>query len=188
MVVRWRRGRVRVEGEDVVELLVARHREVEQLIDAYEQSTTGPEDGEAILAELRRLLSIHEAVEEQLVHPLVRRQLPDGHRLAVEVVGQEQECREMLARIQDTAPGSDDRAEMVQRLFQCVRHHAQTEETAVFPLLRLHLGPRERMRLGAMVERAERLAPTHAPSLPAGNVVGMPVVRMLDRVRDRARR
>lgn len=188
LLVRRMRRR-RVEGEDVVDLLTARHREVAELIDAYEHATTPADDRDAILAELRRLLSIHEAVEEQLVHPLVRRELPDGHRLAVDVLEQEQEAKDMLARIAEAEPGSDDHAELVRRLIEGVRRHAQTEETNVFPLLRLRLGPRERMRLGAMVERAERLAPTHPhPRAPStAPVVGIPVMGVLDRARDRVR-
>jgi hemerythrin-like domain-containing protein len=185
-----RRGRGRLEGEDVVELLTARHRELQKLVEEYERATGDPQERPAILAELRQLLSIHEAVEQQLVHPLVRRQLPDGHRLAVEILDQEQAGALLLARIEETQPGTVEREELVRALFDAVRRHVDTEETAVFPLLRLHLGPRERMRLGAMVERAERLAPTHphphAPTTPAGNVVGMPVVR--SRTRHRARR
>ncbi len=186
----WRR-RNPLEGEDVVELLLARHREAEQLMDEWERSTTVPEVRADAIRQLRRRLSIHESVEEQLVHPLVRRQLPDGHRLVVEVLAQEQEAKELLAAIEDAQPGSDDHEELVRRLFEGVRRHAHTEETMVFPALRLHLGPRERMRLGAMVERAERLAPTHphphAPSTGPG-VAGIPVVGVLDRARDRVRR
>jgi hemerythrin superfamily protein len=185
------RGRTAPQGQDVVDLLLARHRQVEQLIADHEQATD-PATRQARLQELRRRLSIHEAVEEQLVHPLVRRQLPDGHRIAAEVLAQEQEAKELLAALEATAPGTDEHEELVRRLFVGVRHHAVTEETEVFPALRLHLGPRERMRLGAMVERAERLAPTHphphAPNTPPGNVVGMPVVGVLDRARDRVRR
>jgi hemerythrin superfamily protein len=188
MAIRRRRGRAALEGEDAVELLLARHRQTERLIDEYERATGDPSRRQAVLAELRRLLSIHEAVEEQLVHPLVRRALPDGHRLAVEVLDQKQQAKRLLAGIEESAPGTDDREELVRRLFEGVRRHIQTEETAVFPLLRLHLGPRERMRLGAMVERAERLAPTHPHrDAPPGNVVGMPVVGRLDRARHRAR-
>lgn len=185
----WRRRRP-AEGEDVVDLLLARHREAERLMDDYSDSTTVPAVRADAIARLRRRLSIHEAVEEQLVHPLVRRQLPDGHHLVVEVLAQEQGAKELLARLEDADPGSDDFEELVRRLFERVRKHVQTEETMVFPALRLHLGPRERMRLGAMVERAERLAPTrphpHAPSSGPG-VAGIPVVGVLDRARDRVR-
>lgn len=189
LVRAWRR-REPVEGQDVVELLLSRHREAERLMDDYSDSTTVPAVRADAIARLRRRLSIHEAVEEQLVHPLVRRQLPDGHHLVVEVLAQEQGAKELLARLEDADPGSDDFEELVRRLFERVRKHVQTEETMVFPALRLHLGPRERMRLGAMVERAERLAPTrphpHAPSSGPG-VAGIPVVGVLDRARDRVR-
>lgn len=189
MVRAWRR-REPLEGQDVVDLLLARHREAEGLMEDYERSTAVPDVRAAALAELRRRLSIHEAVEEQLVHPLVRRQLPDGHRLVAEVLAQEQEAKRLLAALEEQDPGGDDHQELARRLFEGVRHHAHTEETLLFPALRLHLGPRERTRLGAMVERAERLAPTHphphAPSTGPG-VVGMPVVGVLDRALDRVR-
>jgi hemerythrin superfamily protein len=189
LIVRGLRGRRRIEGDDVVDLLLARHREADRLMEEYERAVL-PELRRSVLHQLRRRLSIHEAVEEQLVHPLVRRQLPDGHRLVAEVLAQEQEAKELLAAIEDRERHADEPEELVQRLFAGVRSHAQTEETMVFPQLRLHLGPRERMRLGAMVERAERLAPTrphpHAPSAGPG-VVGMPVVGVLDRARDRVR-
>ncbi|HZS15603.1 MAG TPA: hemerythrin domain-containing protein [Candidatus Dormibacteraeota bacterium] len=181
----WRR-RERLEGQDVVDLLLSRHRETEQLIEEYERSTAVPEVRRAALRELRRRLSIHEAVEEQLVHPLVRRQLPDGHRLAAQVLAEERQAKQLLAAIEDAEPGGDDREELVRRLVEGVREHAHTEETLLFPALRLHLGPRERMRLGAMVERAERLAPTH-PHPHAPGSVGIPVVGVLDRARDRVR-
>jgi hemerythrin superfamily protein len=192
LALRLLRRRSRLEGEDVVELLLTRHRQAEMLIDDYDNLAADPATREQVLAELGRHLSVHEAVEEQLVHPLVRRQLPDGHGMAVEVLAQEQEAKELLAAIEETHPGTNEFEDLVRRLFAGVRLHIHTEETEVFPALRLHLGPRERMRLGAMVERAERLAPTHphplAPSTPPGNVVGMPVVGRLDRARDRARK
>ncbi|HXA29208.1 MAG TPA: hemerythrin domain-containing protein [Candidatus Angelobacter sp.] len=176
-----------LEGEDVVDLLLARHAEAERLMDGYQRAAAVPEVRRSALRELSRRLSIHEAVEEQLVHPLVRRQLPDGHRLVAEVLAQELEAKQLLATLDQRQPGDPDFDAFVERLFAGVRHHAQTEETLVFPLLRLHLGPRERMRLGAMVERAERLAPTH-PHPHAPRMVGMPVVGVVDRARDRVRR
>ena len=189
LVRAWRR-REPIEGQDVVDLLLSRHREAERLMEDWERSTAIPDVRTGALHELSRRLSIHEAVEEQLVHPLVRRQLPDGHHLVTEVLTQEQESKQLLAALEDARPGTDDHEELVRRLFEGVRRHAHTEETLLFPALRLHLGPRERMRLGAMVERAERLAPTHphphAPSTGPG-VVGMPVVGVLDRARDRVR-
>jgi len=189
LVRAWRR-REPIEGQDVVELLLSRHREAERLMEDWERSTAIPDVRIGALHELSRRLSIHEAVEEQLVHPLVRRQLPDGHHLVAEVLRQEQQAKQLLAALENARPGTDDHEELARRLFEGVRGHVHTEETLVFPALRLHLGPRERMRLGAMVERAERLAPTHphphAPSTGPG-MVGMPVVGVFDRARDRVR-
>jgi len=185
LLLRRRRHGDRLEGEEVVDLLLARHRESERLMDDWERAAGFPDARRGTLRTLRRHLSIHEAVEEQLVHPLVRRQLPDGHDLVVEVRAQEQEAMRLLAAIEESEPGGDELDELVRRLFEGVRHHVQTEETLVFPLLRQHLGSRERMRLGAMVERAERFAPTHPH--PNAGAVGIPVVGVLDRARDRVR-
>ena len=189
LTVRALRGRTReAGGEDVVDLLQARHREVTLLMEEYERSASDPRLREHLLRDIRRKLSIHEAVEEQLIHPLARRSLPDGHRVVVEVLAQEQRATELLARIEHTEPNTPEMDALTSELFAAVRAHAQTEEDEVFPALRLYLGPRERMRLGAMFERVERLAPTHphprTPRTPPGNVILGAPVAVLDRARD----
>ncbi len=189
LTVRALRGRTReAGGEDVVDLLQARHREVTLLMEEYERSASDPRLREHLLDDIRRKLSIHEAVEEQLIHPLARRSLPDGHRVVVEVLAQEQRATELLARIEHTEPNTPEMDALTSELFAAVRAHAQTEEDEVFPALRLYLGPRERMRLGAMFERVERLAPTHphprTPRTPPGNVILGAPVAVLDRARD----
>jgi hemerythrin superfamily protein len=193
LVVRALRGRGReAHGQDVVDLLLARHREVRQHIEEYERSSAEPRLREHLLDDLRSKLSSHEAVEEQLIHPLVRRNLPDGHRIAAEVLSQEQQAQELLAEIEHTEPHTPRMDELTAELFAKVRLHQQTEETEVFPALRLYLGPRERMRLGTMVERVERLSPTHphphAPKTPPGNIIVSAPAAFLDRARDRAAR
>jgi hypothetical protein len=193
LVVRALRGRGReAHGQDVVDLLLARHREVRQHMEEYERSAADPRLREHLLDDIRAKLSSHEAVEEQLIHPLVRRNLPDGHRIAAEVLAQEQQAQELLAEIEHTEPNTPRMDELTRELFAKVRLHAQTEETEVFPALRLYLGPRERMRLGTMVERVERLAPTHphphAPKTPPGNIIVSAPAAFLDRARDRAAR
>jgi hemerythrin superfamily protein len=189
LTVRALRGRVKeATGQDVVDLLQARHHEITLLMEEYERSAGDPRLREHLLDDLRRKLSIHEAVEEQLIHPLARRSLPDGHRIVVEVLAQEQRATELLARIEHTEPNTPEMDALTTELFAGVRAHASTEEAEIFPALRLYLGPRERMRLGAMFERVERLAPTHphprAPRTPPGNVILGAPVAVLDRARD----
>jgi hypothetical protein len=54
---------------DVVDLLLDQHRVIRELCD--EISAAGATDREEPFRSLLRLLAVHEAVEEELVHPFV---------------------------------------------------------------------------------------------------------------------
>jgi len=192
LAVRLLRARGRAgRGEEITELLRSRHDAARALMDRYDGAPSEEERG-GIVDELRRMLSVHESVEEQIVHPVARRVVPGGGSIVDGLLQQEKEGKEMLAAIERSRPASAERAELVTRLFAGVRQHAAAEENELFPLLRLHLDATQRARIGAAAERAEGMAPTHphpnAPSTPPGNVlVGTPVA-VLDRVRDRMSR
>jgi hemerythrin superfamily protein len=180
-------ARKMLRGPEITELLAGRHQQVRALIGRY-QSTQDRQERRAIFADLRRLLSVHEAMEEQVVHPVVRRVVPGGHQIVVRVLEQEQEGKELLATIERSQSDGEIDEALVAKLFEGVEVHAQTEETEVFPQLRLHVDHDERSRMGALAERAERMAPTHphpkAPSTPPANVlVGVPAAAV-DRARD----
>ncbi len=177
---------------DALEVLTVDHRTVENLFALYE--STGTEDVEApdkVVREIVRELSIHAAVEEQLLYPLMRERLADGERLVREALDEHQEVKETLASIEKADPGADERSSALVSLIRDVRHHVEEEEGDLFPKLRAAASPEELRDLAGRIESAKRTAPTRphpgAPNTPPGNVVAGAVAGVVDRIRDGVR-
>lgn len=173
--------------KNVVELLTDQHRHIEKLFDEV-QSTAGEARSRAF-AELRRMLSVHEAAEEIVTHPNVTRH---GGGDVVEARQQEEhEAKKLLASLDGMDPTSADFETGVARLRAMVLEHARNEEEQEFPLLLAEASPEELDKMAAAVKAAERIAPTH-PHPRAGesavvNAAVGPIVALVDKVRDAAR-
>ena len=67
--------------------------------------------------------------------------------------------------------------------------HAEAEERELFPILESKVDPERLREMSDAIERAERMAPTHAhphsPESASGNMLVGPFVAMVDKVRDR---
>src|SRR5438046_2330132 len=63
--------------QDAITLLITDHREVEQLFHQLESQPPGPSEDEPA-RQVTRELSVHAAIEEQVLYPAMRSALPDG--------------------------------------------------------------------------------------------------------------
>ena len=172
---------------DAVALLKQDHRTVEELFRRYESMDDGEERTE-IVRQFTRELSVHAAIEEQVLYPEVKDVLPQGRSMAEEAIQEHQEAKEALAdleRMDATDPGFDRK---VRTLIADVRHHVEEEENEMLPRLASAVPASTLDELGEKMERAKGTAPTrphpHAPSSPPGNLVAGTVAAVVDRVRD----
>ena len=93
---------------DVFTVLSQDHEEVQRMLAELEkgpsQATGAGEDQRALRKKMTEQLIIeeskHEALEEMYFWPVVRDHLPDGGTLADQATGQEQEAKEVLAKLQ----------------------------------------------------------------------------------------
>src|ERR671929_169113 len=85
--------------QDAITLLTTDHQEVEQLFRQLESQPPGPAQDEPV-REVTRELSIHAAIEEQVLYPAMRRALPDGDALVEEAIEEHQQVKETLAAIE----------------------------------------------------------------------------------------
>jgi hemerythrin superfamily protein len=172
-------------GQDAIQLLTTDHREVEQLFQSIE--TAGGSAGQdETVEQIVRELSVHAAIEEQILYPAMRRSLPNGDALVEDAIADHQEVKEALAEIERT-PGPE-RDPLVSQLMINVRYHVQEEENELFPQLRAAIGQDELVDMGSKLEAAKKMAPTHphphAPNTPPGNVVGGAAAAVIDKARD----
>ncbi len=175
--------------KDAIEVLVTDHRGVEQLFSQIESGDGAARD-EAV-REVIRELSIHAAIEEQVLYPVMRRSLTDGDAKVEEAIKEHQEAKEALSDIEQLG-SSPQRDGKLQKLMEGVRHHVEEEEHELFPEMRSAVGEDELRRLGAALLAAKKLAPTHphpnAPATPPGNIVAGAAAAIVDRARDAVNR
>jgi hemerythrin superfamily protein len=170
---------------DVVDLLLDQHRVIRQLCEEVSAATGA--DREQPFRSLLRLLAVHEAVEEELVHPFVRRRV-DGAKAAVaDRVEEEREVNKMLVALDALGPTNPGFAELFTRFRTALLSHADKEESSEFAGLRSATRPAERQAMAAAVRLASALAPTHPhpgnETASRALLVGTPMA-MMDRARD----
>ncbi len=175
---------------DAIQLLTTDHAEVEQMFVQAEAAPAG-ETRDRLVEGIVRELSVHAAIEEQVLYPAMRTALPDGETLVQEAIEEHQQVKETLSAI-ERAGTPDELDPLLVQLIGNVRHHVEEEETELFPKLRASFGSDELQEMGGKLAAAKKLAPTHphpnAPNTPPGNVVGGAAAALIDKARDALRK
>jgi len=150
------------------------------------EAGTGEERAHAFF-ELRRLLAIHEAAEEEIVHPVARRHLTDGKSIVEQRINEEFTAKKALADLEEMDVNTPEFISSLRLLQHNIIEHANHEEDEEFSRLRGELSEQQLARLGRAFEIAEAMAPTRphpgVESAMANAIVG-PFASMLDRARD----
>jgi hemerythrin-like domain-containing protein len=178
---------------EAVELIKQDHLEVEALFKQWEALAGAPEDPErkrSLAERIVRELSMHAAIEEEVLYPAARAALPQGDDLIEESLQEHKEAKEMLLEIDRMSPDDSQFETKVRELIDDVRHHVEEEETKTLPQLRERLDHGTLSDIGEELEKAKKRAPTRphpkAPDQPPGIKVAGPIAALIDRIRDRA--
>jgi hemerythrin superfamily protein len=147
---------------DAVSLLESDHRAVDQLFREYEglAGAAEPSARRQPVERMIRELSVHAGIEEQVLYPTVRQEVPDGAAMEAEARREHEEAKETLRRLDRMDPSESDFDSSVRRLIRDVRHHLQEEEGDMFPKLRTALDQERLTTLGARMQEAKRTVPT----------------------------
>jgi Hemerythrin HHE cation binding domain len=170
---------------DVVDFLTTQHEQIKALF-AKTLAASGEAREEAFI-DLRRLLAVHETVEEEIVHPRAKRKLANGDGVVGQRLKEEHEAKTVLHQLESLDVDSAEFTRLLTELRDAVLDHAAHEEKDEFARLGQELSAHELESMG----RAAKLAAVIAPSRPhAGvesqlaNLVAGPFAAMLDRARD----
>jgi hemerythrin superfamily protein len=129
---------------DVLDLLEAQHKEVDELFARLEQ---GDGDRRALFTELADKLAAHAAAEEKVFYPSVMTK--DTSDLLHESVEEHLSIKRVLADLITKNVDDDSFKALLSVLKEQVSHHAHREEEAkLFPKLRRALTSDERAALG----------------------------------------
>ncbi|WP_069385333.1 hemerythrin domain-containing protein [Cellulosimicrobium cellulans] len=154
----------------------------------HDLDRTSGEDQDAVLQRLYRLVFPHAFAEEAVLWPTLRRVLPDGHELSLEVEQEHQEVNELVTRLEGMPHDAPERPAVLDRLAAVLREDVRDEEDVLFPRLQQVVSTRDLRRLGVLWEVVRRVAPTRAHPVvarrPPGNVISAVPLSVLDRLRD----
>lgn len=141
--------------DDVVDMIMADHRELERLFDLLE---TDPNQRARNLPVLSTLLIAHSRAEEAEVYSVARDEAGASEEVAH---SQEEhiEAEQLLERLQATDPASAEFDRLLAELVDAVSHHVEEEERSVLPAIRTGLADSRRQELADafLQSRAEHL-------------------------------
>ena len=165
---------------DVFEVLGQDHQEVKRMLAELEKGPTAATGASGNHLALRKKMveqlvieeSKHEALEEMYFWPAVRDKLADGDQLADTATGQEQEGKEVLAKLDKLEADQPEFEQLVSTFIAAGREHIGYEEGQVWPQLRSQLTPRRGAEhrgedRGRQEDGADQAAPAH-PGLAGG--------------------
>jgi hemerythrin-like domain-containing protein len=160
---------------DVIDVLVADHRDVTALIGEIWTA----------ISELVR----HAVAEEMYVYPAMRKHLSDGEQAVEHDIAEHKELEQTMKQLEGLDVSDAEFETTLRRLESLLADHVRDEESEQFPELRRRVPQEELVELASKVETAKKLAPTRPhPSAPNSEVfhklVG-PGVGMVDRLRDK---
>ena len=173
------------------------HEQVKRLLSQFEAAPAASGTNDSLLAARKKMAetlvieeSKHEAVEEMYFWPAVRKHLPDGDKLADEAIGQEQEGKRILDKLDKLDADSPEFVMLLGEFTKAARDHIAFEETRVWPALRSAMSESEAADLGDSLEQAKKTAPTrphpHTPASPGVLKTAGPAAAAADRARDAA--
>lgn len=130
--------------EDVVDLIMQDHREVERLFDELKDN---PEKRPNLLPVLTTLLTAHSRAEEAEVYPVAAAEAGEKEEIA-HSQQEHIEADQLLAKLAKSDPASPAFDRVLQNLIDAVSHHVEEEETKVLPGMRANLSDQRRAQLG----------------------------------------
>lgn len=168
-------------------LLKQDHNNVDALFVQFEEA--GPKAAATKRRTVDKIieqLSIHAAIEEQILYPAIRERVTDAEADVLEALEEHHLVKAALSELEKLAPGHERFDAKVTVVIENVRHHVQEEEDELFPKVREAFTNQELEDLGEALEAAKAAAPTRphplVPDTPPLNVlIGVPVA-VLDRV------
>jgi hemerythrin superfamily protein len=176
---------------DVVQIIEAEHRSIERLFERFERAVrTGDLREQAELArQIVRELSLHAAVEEEVLYPALARAGAVAERL--DALEDHHAVKLALSELERMTPARGRFVAKMHVVEKSVRRHVEEEESELLPQLRQALDAEDLERLAGEFETVRRSAPTRphplGPDMPPANVIANAGASLLDRLRDALR-
>ncbi|WP_230686762.1 hemerythrin domain-containing protein [Catellatospora vulcania] len=168
-------------NDDVIDLLLSHHEQIKQLFGQVGRAHG--EQKQAAWQQLKSLLVLHESIEQQLVHPLAARRVPDGEDVIESRLQEEQQATEDLTRLYEMGIDHPQFDDGLIELRDAVVEHAELEEDEEFGYLRENVPAEQLIALATAARAAERIANRPHADMPASGPQNGSPAAIADRIR-----
>jgi hemerythrin superfamily protein len=176
---------------DPVKLIKQDHRTVRGLFRAFERASAKGER-QRIAEEIIEELSVHTAIEEQLVYPLLRQDSARSDDQVLNALEEHHGAKLVLAELDKMKADAERFAAKMHFVREAVELHMDQEEASLLPRLEKLLGPEDRSKLADAMREAKKSAPNHphpsAPDTPPAGLIAGLLAKMTDAGKDLIRK
>lgn len=137
------------DENDPIVLLETDHRRFEKLLEDGEATTERAVKGRGeVLKTLTREITVHEAIEEQILYPALRPHA-ETHHIVLEGIEEHHVADVLIKELHDVRKDDEKWGAKFKVLKESLTHHIGEEEKAMFPAARGALSREELLALGA---------------------------------------
>ncbi|OBB58215.1 cation-binding protein [Mycobacterium sp. 852013-51886_SCH5428379] len=162
------------------------HVELDRLLHRIDESDGATRQDH--LTQLCRLVFPHAFAEESVLWPAIRKWVPQGEPLTLEIEREHQEINELFTELEKLRPDDPEHRRLWERIKSLLREDVRDEEDRLLPMLQDALDRDTLVRLGWAWEAVRRISPTRPHPVvarrPPGNVAAAAPLTVLDRARD----
>ena len=145
---------------DAITLLKNDHRAVKKLFREFQQAHNKGTPGRAkIVGQIVAELSVHAAIEEAILYPAVRAEVPDLEDDILESIEEHHGVKWTCLELTKMHPSDELYDAKVIVLSEHVNHHVEEEESEWFPKVRDAMGRKRLAELGDELAKAKKTAP-----------------------------
>jgi hemerythrin superfamily protein len=125
------------KADDAIAMLMADHREVEELFKRYEGLSDRSKTSKKKTADqICTALTLHAAIEEEIFYPAVREAVKEAEDIVDEAVVEHASAKDLIAQLQEMDPDDELYDAKVKVLSEQIEHHVEEEEKEMFPKVR----------------------------------------------------
>jgi hemerythrin superfamily protein len=154
---------------DAIELLTGDHQRVRGLFTRFKAAKESDDLAEmtTLATKILTELDVHSRIEEEIFYPELSDLTDEVHDTIVEGIEEHAVVKNLMAEIGSMEPNTEDWAAKVTVLIENVEHHADEEESDLFPKVRSNTNADLRSSLADRMEarKAELGAPTLADKI-----------------------
>jgi len=152
---------------DAIVLLKTDHQEIREQFRRFEQAGENATVAKGkIVDKIIELLTVHTYIENEVMYPEVRKQLPDLEDDVLESYEEHHVADLLVAELAAMKPDAERFDAKTTVLIENVSHHMDEEEQDWFPKVRAGLGRKELQDLGARMIELKKTAP-RSPAQPS---------------------